>query len=524
MPGPDESQSALARRFARLPTGIKMLAIISLALVPLGLIALFASLQATSTADLQRRADLRVAVTESIRKLDTEIASDMTAMAAAVRMLEGGTPVDQVCGRLAAVLAARSSNRTPFALFGTGTAPVCAVRGFRPPRPPLIIFDPKPDAFVDEAALNVRVPSRTGNAVAVARYSAGALGEFARPTGYSGPFSLTLVAPEAELPLVSRATPLLTGNETYTASAGLLGLSLNMTVDRVPFSATEALLTFLPLLMWASAAAIGFLVVDRLLIRPLKALRASVAAYTPGAPFVFPAIRTPALEIRELAETFAAFGKDLAAHEADLARALAHQTKLTREVHHRVKNNLQVVASLISLHARGAPSPDAAEAYASIQRRVDALSIVFRNHYAELEENRGISIKALVGELAANLRASALPGAPVPPISVTAAPLNISQDSAVPIAFLLTELTELSMTVDPGAALSITVGEAEAGRALLTLVSAALKRGDAVEARLAARYGRVIEGLSRQLRALLDYDPKAGSYAITFPVFVDPRP
>ncbi|HEY0468614.1 MAG TPA: PAS domain S-box protein, partial [Polyangiaceae bacterium] len=91
----------------------------------------------------------------------------------------------------------------------------------------------------------------------------------------------------------------------------------------------------------------------------------------------------------------------------DLSTALQEREVLLQEVHHRVKNNLQVVASLINLHARGAKNDDIAAAYASIQRRVDALSVVHRNHFAELEENRGVALKPLISELATNLRATA---------------------------------------------------------------------------------------------------------------------
>jgi two-component sensor histidine kinase len=137
-------------------------------------------------------------------------------------------------------------------------------------------------------------------------------------------------------------------------------------------------------------------------------LRTSVAAYTPGQVIDIAASGPlPAAEIRELGETFRAISRTVAIHEAGLAEGLVRQTKLTREVHHRVKNNLQVISSLINFHSRGATSPDAATAYASIQRRVDALAVVHRNHFAEMEENRGLNLRTMIGELAANIRATA---------------------------------------------------------------------------------------------------------------------
>src|SRR3954464_10227840 len=93
--------------------------------------------------------------------------------------------------------------------------------------------------------------------------------------------------------------------------------------------------------------------------------------------------------------------------ERDMASALEGQRRLVREVHHRVKNNLQVVASLLNIHGRSAGTVEAQAADAGISRRVGALSIVHRNHFAEMEESRGISLRPLLTELGAELRASA---------------------------------------------------------------------------------------------------------------------
>ena len=303
---------------------------------------------------------------------------------------------------------------------------------------------------------------------------------------------------------------------------GLLGLWLSISAKDAPFGTTDALLTFLPLLMWASAALIGFFIVDRLLIRPLRSLRVAVASHVPGTPFQMAPMRTPAREIRELGDAFAKFGDEISLHEEKMAVALADQTKATREVHHRVKNNLQVIASLVSLHARGAQSPDAITAYAAIQRRVDALSIVHRNHYAELDSGGGIDVRGLLGELAANLRA--IGGAATPVISIQALRFGVSQDSAVAIAFLVTELVELSIMVDPDAAIMIAITEsANREKAHLALTSLALTTSPAMTERLAGRYARVLEGLSRQLRTTMAHDGEAGTVSLDFAILRRPE-
>ena len=58
----------------------------------------------------------------------------------------------------------------------------------------------------------------------------------------------------------------------------------------------------------------------------------------------------------------------------------------------------------------------------------------------------------------------------------------------------------------------------EADRATLRISSPALIEGDLFHTLYAARYGRVLEGLSRQLRAKLHHDPLIGAFEITIGV------
>ena len=312
-------------------------------------------------------------------------------------------------------------------------------------------------------------------------------------------------------------------SEPLTVQAPIAGGQANLEIGLLlnPISAAEILLVLLPLVMWAAASAIGWVVVDQLLLRPLAQLQRAVAAYGEGdGPFELPRVTTPSQEIRALGDAFQASATRLAHREEQLHEGLDRQVRLTREVHHRVKNNLQVVASLINLHARGT-SGDVAAAYASIQRRVDALAVVHRNHFAELEENRGVALRSIVAELSANLRATAPPAASHLMITLDMMPAYVSQDVAVPVAFLITEIVELVLAVTPsppgGVSITLTPGET-ADRALLSIASIALAGGRCGDHAGHQRFERIALGLSRQLRSQLEYDEKVGRYRISIAI------
>ncbi|WP_334000014.1 histidine kinase dimerization/phosphoacceptor domain -containing protein [Sphingomonas aurantiaca] len=163
--------------------------------------------------------------------------------------------------------------------------------------------------------------------------------------------------------------------ETMRTDLGVAGIGLRTSIRSAPVTSSLVVAMLLPLLMWIAAASIAWFVVDRLLIRPLRRLRGAVAAFTPGEALDLGAVRTlPAQEIRDLGETFQAISQTVALHEAGLAEGLVRQTKLTREVHHRVKNNLQVISSLINFtraahQARTRPRPMRRSSAASTRSR-----------------------------------------------------------------------------------------------------------------------------------------------------------
>ena len=132
-----------------------------------------------------------------------------------------------------------------------------------------------------------------------------------------------------------------------------------------------------------------------------------------------------------------------------------------------------------------------------------------------MEENRGLNIRTMIGELAANIRANATDGAGQLGITLDVDPLCANQDVAVAVAFLVTESIELAMSCDASAQVRVSVKPAaQPARATLRVVSRALIDSDCFRALATTRYSRIMEGLSRQLRSPLHHDPLAGAYEI----------
>jgi two-component system, sensor histidine kinase PdtaS len=499
-----------AATLARMPTGAKVFLILVLFLLPLAAIALLTAIQTTRTADSEARDRLAAMVEESSGLVDNVLTNHVRELSEALAALDRDPGDAQTCSRMIGIFATQNGVR--FAIADGRGRVLCgqrfSVAGAAVLRPGQVL------ASVFGSGAAIRIGGSDGS-MATAYYPQETLGALARPSGFVPDYGAAITKGSDRLVLrrLERGSPL-ERRDTVRSALSVDGLTLEMSVSSAPITSPLIIATVLLVAMWIAAAAIGWFVVDILLIRPLRRLRASVGKYQPGE--VIDVKRfgpMPAQEIRDLANTFQEISRTVQAHEGDLAEGLVRQTKLTREVHHRVKNNLQVISSLINFHARGAKSAEASEAYASIQRRVDALAVVHRHHYAELEENRGLELRSVIGELAANIRATAPEKAAGLGITLEIEPLLVNQDVAIAVAFLITEIVELAINCNPSAQVRISIkGGEDPERAVVRVNSPALVESAELDALLESRYARVIAGLARQLRTKLHHDPLVGAY------------
>lgn len=512
----------LAERFGALSTGLKMLLILSLALLPLGFIAILASIQNARDNNAKRASDARAQLEFRAQRINSAVSRGALTVRAASAAVLLAPAESQVCAITLERLADEDPARGRYALYGPGGKIRCATPGYAPALLPFLARQATPVALSPQnGALLFTVYDHHGHIEGAGEFSLDGLRRLILPAASDEAMDLAIVQGDRRLVLEQgyRSRALAEPVEA-AAPVGSTGLQLVMRVGAVPVSAAELLMILLPIMMWLAAAGIGWLIVDRLLLTPLRRIQQAVSAYRPGQPsFDMPALPTPAREIHELGVAFDSVTRTVAHHEMELQAAVERQRKLVREVHHRVKNNLQVVASLLNLHSRGSATEEVAAAYASIQRRVDALAVVHRNHYAEMEENRGVALRPLVSELAANLRASAPASAAAMAIRLDLDPFHATQDVAVSIAFLITEIVEFAMFCGATAvSVSLLQREGETGVAKLVVESESLAADAACDPTIRDRFNRVVTGLSRQLRSSMDRDEALGRYALDIAV------
>jgi two-component system, sensor histidine kinase PdtaS len=511
-------QTSFASRVGGIPTGLKMLLILSLGLLPLGLIAILASIESARENQAEHYEEIEARAQLKAQRIESAVARSVLMLRAASAASDPAYGPN-LCSRTLARLSRAEQLPGRFALYSAGTLR-CATPGYNPPAYTAMRGETtRIEITPDGGMLRFAVFDERGWIEGSGAFSRESLAQITDLPGGKTNYDLILSSNGRRMILrqgLQQGALERVADVRETLADGRLELLLR--ASTAPLSAPELLISLLPVIMWIAAAVIGWIIVDRLILRPLVGMQRAIAAYQPGdSHFALPPLSSPAREIGELGLAFSRVTQTVARHEADLEAGLERQTRLVREVHHRVKNNLQVVASLLNLHARGAASEDVAAAYASIQRRVDALAVVHRNHYAELEENRGVALKSLISELGANLRANAPKSASNMQVRLDIEPYYATQDVAVSIAFLVTEVVEFAMFCS-ARAVTISLEGIDGATARLAIESEALRGEVSCDKKLTERFERIVTGLGRQLRSTIDRDHEAGRYAVNVAV------
>ncbi|WP_185716129.1 histidine kinase dimerization/phosphoacceptor domain -containing protein [Larkinella knui] len=130
---------------------------------------------------------------------------------------------------------------------------------------------------------------------------------------------------------------------------------------------------------------------------------------------------------------------------AQLKQSLSEQSALLlekdvlmKEIHHRVKNNLQVISGLLELQSKGLADETAREALREGQNRVRSIALIHQNLY-QFENLSTIDLKRFINDLCRQIQSVYQKQKPVT-IDITVPDLHLDIDSAVPLGLILNEL------------------------------------------------------------------------------------
>ena len=195
----------------------------------------------------------------------------------------------------------------------------------------------------------------------------------------------------------------------------------------------------LPLAAWLMAFLAVMIFTDRIVIRWLDYLERVASIYAKGRFTVRPvqAENAPA-EIRILARTLDHMAEAIGERDQSLTDSLAEKDALMREIHHRVKNNLQIISSLLSMQQRALTDPAARAAIGDTRQRISALALIYRTLY-QSADIREADLGDFLRELTGQLVASESGRGPVVSSQVTADSLVIDPDRLAPLALWAVE-------------------------------------------------------------------------------------
>ena len=165
----------------------------------------------------------------------------------------------------------------------------------------------------------------------------------------------------------------------------------------------------LPILTGIAVILIVSLAVEALILRWLVYLERLARAYSKGRYSVRPLrfVSAP-VEFRSLGSAVSDMAAAVDERDRALRAAIDEQAVLLREVHHRVKNNLQIVGSLLSLQATRSPDRAVKHALADALVRIDAMGLSQR-FMQPSEGEDAVSLRelfsAFVGQIKARLGA-----------------------------------------------------------------------------------------------------------------------
>ena len=234
------------------------------------------------------------------------------------------------------------------------------------------------------------------------------------------------------------------GEERFFAVAPMIDDALVL-VGSWPVSVAEATgngpraLTAIifPALMWVTGIIVAFYGLQRMVVRHIRQLRSAMRKFALGERRdSYLELANPPEELEEAQRAFNRMALIISEAELRQERDLRDKEVLLKEVHHRVKNNLQLIASIMNMQSRSARSAEARHMLAGLQRRVRGLAMLHRTLYTTPDMttvDSGDLIRTVVEDVSSLSQDGQID------LRVEIENFPLFPDQAVPLSMLVTE-------------------------------------------------------------------------------------
>jgi two-component sensor histidine kinase len=207
--------------------------------------------------------------------------------------------------------------------------------------------------------------------------------------------------------------------------------------------------------------------------------------------------------------------------EDSLRQSLAEKEILLKEVHHRVKNNMQVIISLLELNALRAENETERSQYAEMQGRVMTMALIHEKLY-QSPVSESVEAQEYFSDLLKNVvSASATPGIAC---SVQAPGIFLDIDKAIPCGLIINELATNSLKYafreQAGSEIRLTLAVGRNGVCLMVFSDNGTGLPASYDFSASETLGiKLVHMLIRQLKGTITLTSHGGTYyCIQFPL------
>ncbi|MGR3513517.1 MAG: sensor histidine kinase [Paracoccaceae bacterium] len=280
-----------------------------------------------------------------------------------------------------------------------------------------------------------------------------------------------------------------------------------------------------PIAMWLASLFVAIFAIQGLVLKHMKRLRygmRKVSLDNIKASYV--KLENAPTEISEIGDSYNALLNRISSDANALEEAANEKELLLKEVHHRVKNNLQLIASILNMQLRQISSPDAQSVLRRVQQRVMSLAAIHKLLYTDTKIDL-VRADILLSEIINNTVSLGSSGKTGPQTSISLDPVELDPDRAVPLALLTTEAVTNALKyvgADDGSAgtISVSLTDPDQGELVLKITNTlgAPARADTDDdgtglgSKLITAFVTQLDGTSR-----VENDLAAYTIVVTFP-------